>query len=892
MSHDFITNYLSWFDFKNMKFIDAFRSFFSSMFIPPKLKAVDFVIFSFAKEYFNVTHSTNSIDDCYFLTLNTFLLHNNIYLFHDKMQESAKNSPKKSYDDVHESGIVVTFEEFKKMNHLFNKGINYDDQLLKSIYDEVCKKQIFPVHQIRQIMTFSQMETIFKYKEVIAKQNIDEQEKFFIANDMVTKKMKRLIFESLIKLSESQAINSTVTHNVSSSLQMLYTYSARSYDHENLKLMNDYFFSHSILKNEKEKENNSLTLMKISINNANYISGVWLKILFEVSTYCKITDDNSYLNKIISSTTAMTRDQIKEFIVSVIEVANWELGEKMPRFTMAMSLLDIIQWNSDRPIYYWIKLWPNIEHFLITHGTSKNIKISQSIIDLTKQIVMQTLNFKQQKNLHCQHIFLAPFISIYDQQKSKQMKELIILNLYSIIKQYSKRLRTGWDIIFQCLTLACMENIEFETCILIAKHIITQKMNYMLPYSVLLMTFVSTIIQISLNADQKISNLRLFSSLGENMKNKLPDPWICLFENLLRYLSSPNNTGEPEQNSINQIMSDEVENIIIHILQFRNDIPQMAVLFFFENIFGRFSKNNLSKLVEVLIDSNEYIGGKCFDVFITKLKQYIDNNNDYRFLINRTSFLKIFENEQLHSNDPIITDDIIEKNSAIDELKQINNESETDNAKLELGGETNFSDILLKNESSDYDEVSDGSNSQLILHKSDNESSHANEKEESDTIKTKDDNIITVSVYDDIIYLTNKFIEMQEKNEIFSVFDELLTLIKDNKTLSREISKLKTDYEEKLKPIQSKLKNLFESKMYDKADNSILEFINTRINSIYDNNEEIKEIINCLNYIASYNIDEMKLVTNKSIKAILQLIRTNNQELKDCLISLLDKLTD
>ena len=580
MSHDFLTSYLGNINFKEMTFFEAFKTFFGSMYIPPKQKAVDLVIAAFAKKCYHELTIAKSVDAFYFLTFNTYFLHNARYYS----------------ETTHE----VRFEDFVKECSNANDGANFSEELLKEIFDGVCQEMIYPVPFVRQLMNEEQLVFAYKHEEAkVRERKLEMKDVFYIVNDMISP-CKKKIFTAFVG-SVHLPNCATILQSIKTCIQTLFTYAARSYDKENAAIISDYLIKKANLRNSvnpptKEDIENSLVLIKAAITNVQYISGVWLDILQEVSAYCKQTNDQSYLKNLISVTTSMSLPQIKEFVSAIVEVAHWEIAEETPRLTMMTMFMELVQWNSDRPLFIWKEIWAPISNFITSAGSSNNSKISQLIVENLAELTVHTMRLKQQRNFHLQYLFLHPFMSIFDQQNDLVIRKMIIDCLFTLIKADPKLVRSGWDIIFQCLTLSVMENIEPETCVLIAKYAVDEAIDYMNPYLVHMIAFISLLATSSKKEEDAVTGLQLFKALGERMKPKVADPWICLLETIVACNLSPYKK-----------VSNMCKRVIIDIFGTRHDIPDSGKRFLVDKFVSSFfSESNYQEIATILVSHEEY----------------------------------------------------------------------------------------------------------------------------------------------------------------------------------------------------------------------------------------------------------------------------------------------
>lgn len=112
-------------DFRNMKFVDALRTFLQSFRLPGESQKIDRYVLKFAERYIagNVTTEFANADTAYILAFSVIMLNT------DAHNKNLK-------------GRRMTKEEFLKNNRGINDGQNLPDAFLEEVFEEIQTNEI------------------------------------------------------------------------------------------------------------------------------------------------------------------------------------------------------------------------------------------------------------------------------------------------------------------------------------------------------------------------------------------------------------------------------------------------------------------------------------------------------------------------------------------------------------------------------------------------------------------------------------------------------------------------------------------------------------------------------------------------------------------------------
>ena len=285
------------------------------------------------------------------------------------------------------------------------------------------------------------------------------------------------------------------------------------------------------LANHEYHSNLSNILFQCALNNPSYLDGYWRLIINEGAQHTNMIDsnDSEHIDQIIMVTQFLYRDSFIEFLTAFLELSKNEITKPQPSVTILMKLSNLAHWNKDRPVFLWREIWPRIQEHLSMVGCQKNLVISQTAIDVIRQLIFTYIDMKSQNIFHFQHQFLKPFLNIYDLNPSHKMKLFILECISRIIKEKGSHINSGWDVILQILALSSHEDGESMEGATIVEFIVKEHIGDLAPYIIHLMSVVSSFINSPSVQSKSIDLLDLYTTISNSIPNNY-DTWVCLLQ--------------------------------------------------------------------------------------------------------------------------------------------------------------------------------------------------------------------------------------------------------------------------------------------------------------------------------------------------------------------------
>lgn len=575
MSSDLLESYMNLFEMASKLFTDCFRKFFSSFILPPKSKIYDKVISVFANHYNTLNSLTKDTDHLYLLTWNMIILHNDLHYKKDKI--TIKNN------------FINSCQRINK---------DFSNIFLDEIYEDILREKIYDVIPCQRLMTTEQNDFYFEEQRKSNKKD----DLFFIFSEMFTN--RETVIDAFITSS------SKTPKTFFTTFQNLHSFFAIDRDFKNMEKVEEFLINGFAIEvnNEEKMKELCRSLFRSCSENTELIKN-WWNILNCLSIYTNKTSDASFIDSIIKGTHLMSRDNIMNFINSYIDVCRKNLCESHPKTILVTKMNLFFKWNAERPLYIWIEyLWPPIKNFLTNSSVCSDINIAKpSILSLTN-CIYEVLSFKCMGMHKFQYFFMSPLLEIFDQQTNAEARSAILNSLIYIITKKSKYIKSGWDIIFQILSLAASESFNITKCSQIADIICETCIDTIKHFIIHFISFLSLLICNCKNEKEMINNCNLFAVISQNLKHKNEEIYNCLVENVhLCCLKC------------GDIIIDKTQNVMISILE---DFP--CLNFFDDKMFDVFeaSKTNDKNLQQFL---STVVKNDIYDKYWRKILELLVN---------------------------------------------------------------------------------------------------------------------------------------------------------------------------------------------------------------------------------------------------------------------------
>ena len=137
-------------------------------------------------------------------------------------------------------------------------------------------------------------------------------------------------------------------------------------------------------------------------------------------------------------------------------------GGGAPRIFSLQRIVEVGVFNMNvRSRLAWAQIWEKLGDYFVKIGSHNNPMVSMFAIDALRQLSFKFLEKPELTDFNFQRRFLAPFLFIMEDPKSKlDLRELVIRCIDNMIRAKSHNLRSGWKICFSILALSARDHSE------------------------------------------------------------------------------------------------------------------------------------------------------------------------------------------------------------------------------------------------------------------------------------------------------------------------------------------------------------------------------------------------------------------------------------------------
>ena len=167
------------------------------------------------------------------------------------------------------------------------------------------------------------------------------------------------------------------------------------------------------------------------------------------------------VDRIFTGSKNLNGDAIVHFVTALCHVSNEEISNtKHPRMFSLVKLVEISYYNMERIRLEWSRIWQVLGNHFNVVGCNDSQDISFFAVDSLKQLSMKFLEKGELQNFHFQKDFLRPFEFIMKNNKSPQIRDMVVRCLSQMIQSQSNNIKSGWKNIFATFALAAGDNEE------------------------------------------------------------------------------------------------------------------------------------------------------------------------------------------------------------------------------------------------------------------------------------------------------------------------------------------------------------------------------------------------------------------------------------------------
>ena len=165
------------------------------------------------------------------------------------------------------------------------------------------------------------------------------------------------------------------------------------------------------------------------------------------------------VDRIFTGSRNLSGDAIVHFARALCTVSKDEIqNATTPRMFCLNKLVEISYYNMERIRLEWSRIWQVLgNHFNIV-GCNDSQQISFFAVDSLKQLSLKFLEKGELQNFHFQKDFLRPFEFIMKNNKSSQIRDMVVRCISQMVQSQASNIKSGWKNIFATFALAASDN--------------------------------------------------------------------------------------------------------------------------------------------------------------------------------------------------------------------------------------------------------------------------------------------------------------------------------------------------------------------------------------------------------------------------------------------------
>ncbi len=166
------------------------------------------------------------------------------------------------------------------------------------------------------------------------------------------------------------------------------------------------------------------------------------------------------VDRIFTGSRNLNGDAIVHFVKALCQVSKDEISGAQPRMYSLNKLVEISYYNMERIRLQWSRIWAVLgTHFNVV-GCNESQQIAIFATDSLKQLSLKFLEKGELQNFHFQKDFLRPFEFIMKNNKSGQIRDMVVRCISQMVQSRASNIKSGWKNIFATYALAASDHDE------------------------------------------------------------------------------------------------------------------------------------------------------------------------------------------------------------------------------------------------------------------------------------------------------------------------------------------------------------------------------------------------------------------------------------------------
>ena len=545
---EIINDFFAEINVDDLPFPESFVNFFARLTLPTDQNRCERIIRRFSVWFFssNKSHTISSVDTVYSLTLSALCIH------------AAKEK-------------TVPFEAFVEMNKGIDRGKDLDSSILKNVYNsstsifiQIPHNSLFMTHtQISESVTSKATEAL---SQALAATQTKEGRVFDKAEDSLligpmfdsvwggVQDAVFMAFENQLKGLNSKEIVDNCLSIVISAINI----SAHCYNDDALHDIMSYSMNIIDMCWSINDTNVPKQLYGTFSENGYYMRRIWPLFVQTLSQMSLNKSENAIdtlqiADTIFDRVNKFDRDALVEIASALCTVSKKEINEEKPRDFCLKRIFRICRLTVGRPVSIWKSLWSVVSLFLGGFSSSNHaftVYVVDSIIELLSDYIETTT---ENDGFHIEEEILEPVFSIFTKANTK-IAEHTFEKISELCKKHGKSLFSGWEVIFQIITVSATleESVSTLGLDLFERILI----DYMNSASDFMIHIISTLASFASCQSEmvKIRGVSLFLEIAKHITND--EIWKSFWDSFFRlFKASANVQQEMMTNSFVEILT-------------------------------------------------------------------------------------------------------------------------------------------------------------------------------------------------------------------------------------------------------------------------------------------------------------------------------------------------
>ena len=165
------------------------------------------------------------------------------------------------------------------------------------------------------------------------------------------------------------------------------------------------------------------------------------------------------VDRIFSGSRNLSGDAIVHFVKALCQVSKDEISHNRGMYSLN-KLVEISYYNMERIRLEWSRIWAVLGNHFNVVGCNESQQIAIFATDSLKQLSLKFLEKGELQNFHFQKDFLRPFEFIMKNNKSGQIRDMVVRCISQMVQMKSDQIKSGWKNIFATYALAASDHDE------------------------------------------------------------------------------------------------------------------------------------------------------------------------------------------------------------------------------------------------------------------------------------------------------------------------------------------------------------------------------------------------------------------------------------------------